>query len=75
MKFKVEIETGNAAFHAEGGEGPDNDALRGELADVLRSLRIKVSSVLRPREATVDDPFVIFDSNGARVGVAWFEEE
>lgn len=72
--FHVVISTDNSAFHAE-GDGADDDALRGELADVLRRLRVKVTNALRPAERGQDDPFVLFDSNGAMVGSAWFEEE
>lgn len=75
MKFQVEIDTDSAAFHAQGGEGPDNDALRGELADILRRLRIKVTNELRPTGRTTEDRWVLWDSNGNRVGTAWFEEE
>lgn len=79
MIFKVELATDNAAFHAyhESKECVPEcaDFLRGEVADILRRLRVKVTNTARPAEQDADNPFPLFDANGGRVGNAWFEEE
>lgn len=76
MQFTVTFSVDNAAFHNPLGNSSDEPYLRGEVADVLRRLRTAVTMSRSPiHERDESDPFVLLDSNGARIGIARFEEE
>lgn len=74
MQFNVQINCDNSMFKAEESEN-DDIATAVELEALLRRLRINITKEPRVLSRTEDNPFIIHDTNGARVGTAWFGDE